>query len=81
MFVCILFPSRPGHGQIQRRSRFDQSVDNIQWFIGSVWLLFIKLLHVLFHLLNLLMVEAQSALNIRGTLLLSDNLYQHDIEM
>ncbi|XP_041755240.2 E3 ubiquitin-protein ligase rnf213-alpha-like [Coregonus clupeaformis] len=54
------------HRQIQRHSRFDQSVDNIQWFIGSVWLLFIKLLLLLFHLLNLLMVEAQSALNITG---------------
>nr|XP_023992641.1 E3 ubiquitin-protein ligase rnf213-alpha-like [Salvelinus alpinus] len=68
-FLTVEAQSSPiirGHRQIQRRSRFDQSVDNIQWFIGSVWLLFIKLLHLLFHLLNLLMVEAQSALNIRG---------------
>ncbi|CDQ86702.1 unnamed protein product [Oncorhynchus mykiss] len=64
-FLTVEARSSPvitGRRQIQRRSRFDQSVDNIQWFVGSVWLLFIKLLH----LLNLLMVEAQSALNIRG---------------
>ncbi|XP_019896923.2 E3 ubiquitin-protein ligase rnf213-alpha isoform X2 [Esox lucius] len=54
------------HQQIKRQPLVDHSADHILWFTGWAWTLFVKLLFLIFHLLNLLMVETQSALNVRG---------------